>query len=141
MGDIIATLLYNLILLLFGTLGGIAARLLWLKLGTENASKLQKFLDNTQIQLDTKNRLAITAVKFAEQEGIDLKLKGKQKLNKAIKNMVAQANDAGINVTEDEAYTLIKATLREVKDRYGEEWAGALEESENDEDPDGEPVT
>jgi hypothetical protein len=117
-------------------LAGIVSRWIWLKLGTEKAVVLQKFLEGTQIQLDTKNRLAAEAVKFAEQEGIDLKIKGKQKLNKAINNMVDQANKAGIEITKDEAYGLVKAALREMKDKFGEEWSGALEESKDDEESD-----
>jgi hypothetical protein len=136
MEDLILGYLIKAILLVFGFVGAAMARLIWEKFGTEKATRLLAFMDALQTDWANKDGLAWKAVKFAEQEGIDFNLRGQQKLNTAVEWMIKQADRAGLTITHEEAYGLIKAILREIKDTYGEEWAAALKEAEDsEEDP------
>ncbi|AGL03919.1 phage holin family protein [Desulfoscipio gibsoniae] len=104
--DVLAVLIPALVALLF--------ELIRRKLGTENLNKIA-------VQLETKQDLALLAVRFVEQVYKDAG--GQAKFNEALEWLSARANEHGIKITADEARGLIEAALRELKDSFGEEWA------------------
>lgn len=82
-------------------------------------------------QLDQKKDLAMLAVQFTEQAYKDLK--GHDKYNYAAKWLAARVKEHGIQISDDEIKGLIEATLRQIKDELGEEWAKVLEEQPEEE--------
>ncbi|MGI6436424.1 MAG: phage holin, LLH family [Syntrophomonadaceae bacterium] len=79
-------------------------------------------------QLDQKKDLAMLAVQFTEQAYKDMK--GQDKYNYAAKWLAARAKEHGIQISDDEIKGLIEATLRQIKDQLGDEWAKAMQEEE-----------
>ncbi len=128
MQDLIVNFLFDGILLLAGAIAFFTARFILAKLGTENAKKAQAEIENIQKQIEGKQGLAWEAVKFAEQAGKDLKLKGEQKYRLAAEKFMERVEvEFGILLDEEEIEVLIKAALREIKDTFGEQWANAIE--------------
>ncbi|MDK2794413.1 MAG: hypothetical protein PWP75_1042 [Caldanaerobacter sp.] len=110
----ILSLCYDLLAVLVPVLAGFLVELLRRKLGAEKMRKIQE-------ELNTKQELAILAVRFVEQVYTDLH--GEEKYSKAAEWLVAQAAKVGLKLTADEVKGLIEAALRELKDSFGEEWA------------------
>lgn len=118
MEDLIITVVSNAFVLLVVAIITIASKWLAEKAGTERVKKLQS-------QLELKQGLAYTAVKFAEQAWKDLS--GEHKYDQAAAWLTEQANSLGLKLTPQEARGLIEATLREIKDTLGEEWADIID--------------
>jgi len=89
------------------------------RLGLENIKKIQA-------ELETKQNLAILAVKFAAQAYQDLG--GPQKYSHAALWLTNQVQKIGLNITPSEIKGLIEAALRIIKDEFGEEWAKVVKE-------------
>lgn len=84
------------------------------RLGLEKMKKVQA-------ELETKQSLAILAVKFAAQAYRDLN--GPQKYSQAAIWLTNQIQKLGMKVTPSELKGLIESALRMIKDEFGEEWA------------------
>lgn len=74
-------------------------------------------------KLVTIEQIALEAVKFAEQQGLDLGKKGEEKLVIACLWMSARLKEKGINVSPDKIKGFVKIALRTIKDEFGDEWA------------------
>lgn len=113
----------NIVLAIIGVVVPIAVKYLvnWLetKIGAETLQALQQ-------QLELKKCLAYEAVKFVEQVYKDLH--GQEKYDKAVEWLTDQLNRIGLPYTEEELKGLIEASLREIKDVFGEEWANQVTE-------------
>lgn len=66
--------------------------------------------------------LAKEAIRFAEQQGLDLGVKGQEKFTIACNWMSNRLKKEGISITAEQIEGFIKAALRDVKDKFGEEW-------------------
>jgi len=86
------------------------------KIGTEEMKKLES-------EYIAKFELAKLAVQYAEQHGIDIDVKGEEKVKLAYNWLSDRLKDKGYNVTSDEINGLVKSALRELKNIWGEEWA------------------
>lgn len=84
------------------------------RFGTEKVRRYKE-------ELELANDLALAAVRYTEQTYYNLK--GPAKLDKALAWMVEQAMAAGIKITVEQAKGLIEASLRLIKDEFGEQWA------------------
>lgn len=92
----------------------LAAEWLRRKLSVERLQRIQK-------ELETKQELAILAVRCIEQVCQDLK--GTEKYNQAANWLASRAQECGLQISDDEIEGLIEATLRAFKDEFGEGWA------------------
>ncbi|MEW6726920.1 MAG: phage holin, LLH family [Bacillota bacterium] len=106
------TPVYNAVINLLAALIGVAAvyaiGYLRTRIGAEKFEQLRM--------------LSELAVKYAEQAFPDLK--GEAKYEKAAEWLAVEARKVGVRVTETQVRGLIEATLRELKDVYGENcWA------------------
>lgn len=110
---------YQVLAVLIPALCFMGIELLRRKLGLENMKKVQA-------ELETKEKLAILAVKFAAQAYWDLG--GPQKYTHAAIWLTNQAQRIGLKFTPSELKGLIEAALRMIKDQFGEEWAKAIKE-------------
>lgn len=119
MNEQFVSLAYDLLSILLPLLVLGLVELIRRRLGTERMRKIQK-------ELDTKQDLALLAVRFTEQAYRDAG--GPQKYNQAANWLAKRAQDRGIKITEDEVQGLIEAALRMIKDEFGEQWASAVEE-------------
>lgn len=104
----------NLLAVLIPVLVGMGIEYLRRSLGSEKLSKLKE-------ELETKQLLAMLAVKFVQQAYQDLA--GPEKYNKAAEWLAARATEYGLKLTTEEIKGLIEAALRTLKDQLGEEWA------------------
>lgn len=118
MEDLLARLLYDLLVLLATIAAGYAVAWLRKRLGVEGMKRIEA-------ELATKQELAALAVRFTEQVYKDLH--GPEKYQKAAEWLAARAQEHGLKVSSDEIKGLIEAALRELKDTFGEEWAKASE--------------
>ncbi len=118
MEDIVMNLLYNLLLLLITAGAALAVELIRRKLGTEQMRKIQN-------ELETKQELALVAVKAVEQLWAG-KIKGPEKVSKATEIISNQANRIGLTIPPDEIEALIEWAVRTMKDKFGEEWANVI---------------
>lgn len=118
MEDLIIKTASNVIVLLIVALVTISGKWLAEMAGTERIKKLQS-------QMELKQGLAYTAVKFVEQAWKDLS--GEHKYDQAAAWLTEQASALGLKLTPEEARGLIEAALREIKDQLGEEWARAVD--------------
>lgn len=114
MEDKIMQLGYDALAVLIPLLVAAAAEYLRRRLGNEKLEQIKR-------ELETKQVLANTAVKFAEQAWQDLG--GQTKYETAAGWLATEAQARGIKVTDAEIKGLIEAALREIKDALGEEWA------------------
>ena len=115
MEDLIMNLMYNLLLLLITAGVALAVDLIRRKLGTEKMRKIQA-------ELETKQELALVAVKAVEQLWAGI-LKGPEKVSKAAEIIANQAARIGLTIPPDEIEALIEWAVRTMKDEFGEEWA------------------
>lgn len=118
MEDMIINLIYNLLLLLITAGVGLVVELIRRKLGTEKMRKIQA-------ELETKQELALVAVKAVEQLWVG-KLKGQEKVAKAAEIIANQAKRIGLDIPPDEIEALIEWAVRTMKDEFGEQWAKAV---------------
>lgn len=86
------------------------------KAGTEKFKQVQE-------KLYIIEGIAIEAVKFAEQQGIDIGTKGEKKLKIACEWMALRLIEEGIDIRPDQIEGFIKSALREIKDTWGNEWS------------------
>ena len=114
MDERIISLAYDILALVLPVLAILTAEWLRRKLGTERLQRIQK-------DLETKQELAILAVRFVEQVYKDLH--GPDKYQKAAEWLAARAQEHGLKLTADEIKGLIEAALRQLKDAFGNEWA------------------
>lgn len=100
---------------------GAAFAIKWIKnkIGTEKFKQVQEKLYIIQ-------KIAIEACKFAEQQGIDIGVKGEEKLKIACEWMSSRLKEEKINVSPEQIEAFIKAALRTLKDTWGEEWADQI---------------
>lgn len=68
----------------------------------------------------TKEKLALTAVRFVEQAYKDLQ--GDHKYNLAAAWLAEQVNQHGFSISHAEIKGLIEAALRQLKDEFSAEW-------------------
>lgn len=120
MEDLIMNLMYNLLLLLITAGVALAVDLIRRKLGTEKMRKIQA-------ELETKQELALVAVKAVEQLWVRT-LKGPEKVSKAAEIISNQANRIGLTIPPDEIEALIEWAVRTMKDEFGEQWANVITE-------------
>jgi len=120
MEDLIMNLMYNLLLLLITAGVALAVNLIQSKLGTEKMRKIQA-------ELETKQELALVAVKAVEQLWAG-KIKGPEKVSKAAEIISNQANRIGLTIPPDEIEALIEWAVRTMKDEFGEQWANVITE-------------
>lgn len=82
-------------------------------------------------QLEQKKDWAMLAVQFAGQA---YRTQGGQvKYNRAAEWLAARAKEHGIVISDTEIKGLIEATLRQLKDQFGDEWASAIDEPASEE--------
>lgn len=114
MEALIKNFLYEALLFLAGLVAIYAVRWLQARLSVEGLRRIQT-------ELETKRELAELAVRFVEQVYRDLH--GEEKFQKAAEWLAERARERGLQITADEIRGLIEATLRALKDQFGEEWA------------------
>lgn len=81
------------------------------KLGVEKIKKLQQ-------ESEFIKQIVLAGVQYAEQ-----RYKSGEKLDKAAEWITARLNERGIKISQEEVEGLIEATLRQLKDQFGEEWS------------------
>ena len=67
--------------------------------------------------------LAKLAVQYAEQHGIDINVKGEEKVILAYNWLSDRLEEKGYNISPDEINGLVKSALRELKNIWGDEWS------------------
>jgi len=86
------------------------------KIGTEEMIKLES-------EYSAKLELAKLAVQYAEQHGIDINVKGEEKVILAYNWLSDRLEEKGYNISPDEINGLVKSALRELKNIWGDEWS------------------
>jgi len=123
--DLLLKIAYDVLAILVPALMALAVELIRRKLGVEKMQQVQK-------ELQTKQDLALLAVKFVEQTYKDLH--GQDKYDKAAEWLSGRTKEYGLRITPDEVKGLIESILRMIKDKFGEEWANAVgDEADNEE--------
>lgn len=117
---LVMELAFNVLLILITIAVTFAVELLRRKLGTEKMKQIQS-------ELETKQELAIMAVKAVEQVWVG-KAKGPEKVAKAAEIISDQVARIGLNIPPEEINNLIEWAVRTMKDEFGEEWAKAVKE-------------
>lgn len=120
MEELVMKLAFDLLLLLITAGVALAVDLIRRKLGTEKMRKIQA-------ELETKQELALVAVKAVEQLWAGI-LKGPEKVSKAAEIISNQANRIGLTIPPDEIEALIEWAVRTMKDEFGEQWANVVKE-------------
>lgn len=119
MSEQIIGLAYDVLALLLPFMAVALVELIRRRLGTEKMRRIQK-------ELETKQELALLAVRFAEQAYRDAG--GPQKYSQAANWLAKRARERGIKVTGEEIQGLIESALRTLKDEFGEQWAISIED-------------
>lgn len=107
----------SLLAVLIPALAAMAVELIRRKLGIEKMRAIQH-------ELDTKQELAVMAVRFVEQVYRDQH--GEDKFKLAAELLASKAREHGLKLTSDEIQVLIESGLRALKDAYAEEWHRAI---------------
>ena len=91
----------------------------WLqkKLGVEGMKRVQA-------ELTAKQELAYLAVQFVEQVYKDFD--GARKYDRAAEWLATQARARGLQVTPEETKGMIEATIRAMKDEFGDRWVATV---------------
>lgn len=110
----ILQLAYDVLAILIPALVGLGIAWLYKRLGVEGMAKLQQ-------QLETKQALAIAAVRFAEQ--VYYALDGQEKYGQAAFWLSTVAAGYGLDVSDAEIKGLIESALRTLKDEFADQWA------------------
>ncbi|MDF2534324.1 MAG: hypothetical protein K0R18_481 [Bacillales bacterium] len=92
------------------------------KIGVENMKKIQE-------QSHLIKQIVEMGVKYAEQT-----FESGEKLDHAIEWIITTLASKGIKVEEKEIRGLVEATIRELKDQFGEEWGKATSKKEESKD-------
>ncbi len=114
MENLFMTVIENLLLILVTLVTGFVVAYIRQRIGTEGMKRIEK-------QLQVKQDLALLAVQFVEQalQGEA----GKIKYAQAATWLQEQAAKVGIGIDEAEIKGLLEATLRAIKDEFGDSWA------------------
>lgn len=113
MEELLLQIAYDLIAVLIPILVAMVIEFIRKQLGYAKLQKIQQLLQ-------TKENLAILAVRFVEQTFKDLH--GEDKYNQAAIWLSARAQENGLAISDSEIKGLIEAALRKLKDEFSEQW-------------------
>lgn len=111
--ELLLEIAYDLVAVLIPILVAMMIEFLRKQLGIGKVRKIQQVLE-------TKETLALLAVRFVEQTYSDLH--GQDKYNKAAIWLSARAQENGLTLSDSEIKGLIEAALRKLKDEFAEQW-------------------
>lgn len=126
MNEVLLDIIMQLVLLAAGTLAAVAVALIQKKLGLENLRRIDA-------ELITKRDIVDTAVLFVQQ--VYRALDGPQKYSLAVERASELLEQHKLIVSPEELQSLIEASVKVLKNEFGDAWNNAVYPGDGDDTP------